>query len=106
MKIVVAGSADPPTPEDLPIFTNGMPALLCTTTNKGNQLSLYGKAVPTESRCGWLKDKFVVSWQVLPTILGKFMTDPNKAGKAAQAFMQMRKFDIEKIVPGLSQQAY
>lgn len=51
-----------------------------------------------ESRCGWLKDKFGVSWQVIPTILGKLMTDPNKAGKAAQAFMQMRKFDIEKIV--------
>lgn len=51
-----------------------------------------------ESRCGWLKDKFGVSWQVIPTILGKLMTDPDKAGKAAQAFMQMRKFDIEKIV--------
>jgi predicted 3-demethylubiquinone-9 3-methyltransferase (glyoxalase superfamily) len=51
-----------------------------------------------ESRCGWLKDKFGVSWQVIPTMLGKIMTDPNKAGKAAQAFMQMRKFDIEKIV--------
>jgi len=51
-----------------------------------------------ESRCGWLKDQFGVSWQVIPAILGKLMTDPNKAGKAAQAFMQMRKFDIEKIV--------
>ncbi|MET3881101.1 VOC family protein [Chitinophaga sp. OAE865] len=51
-----------------------------------------------ESRCGWLKDKFGVSWQVIPTILGKLMTDPNKASKAAQAFMQMRKFDIEQIV--------
>jgi predicted 3-demethylubiquinone-9 3-methyltransferase (glyoxalase superfamily) len=51
-----------------------------------------------ESRCGWLKDKFGVSWQVIPNILGEIMKDPNKAGKAAQAFMQMRKFDIEKIV--------
>jgi predicted 3-demethylubiquinone-9 3-methyltransferase (glyoxalase superfamily) len=51
-----------------------------------------------ESRCGWLKDRFGVSWQVIPTILNKIMTDPAKAGKAAQAFMQMRKFDIEKIV--------
>lgn len=51
-----------------------------------------------ESMCGWLKDKFGVSWQVIPTILSKLMTDPNKAGKAAKAFMQMRKFDIEKIV--------
>jgi predicted 3-demethylubiquinone-9 3-methyltransferase (glyoxalase superfamily) len=51
-----------------------------------------------ESMCGWLKDKFGVSWQVIPTILSKIMSDPDKAGKAAQAFMQMRKFDIEKIV--------
>ena len=42
-----------------------------------------------ESMCGWLKDKFGVSWQVIPTILSKIMSDPNKAGKAAQAFMQM-----------------
>jgi predicted 3-demethylubiquinone-9 3-methyltransferase (glyoxalase superfamily) len=51
-----------------------------------------------ESMCGWLKDKFGVSWQVIPTILTKLMSDPNKAGKAAQAFMQMRKFDIERLV--------
>lgn len=51
-----------------------------------------------ESMCGWLKDKFGVSWQVIPTILSKLMNDPQKAGKAAQAFMQMRKFDIEKLV--------
>lgn len=51
-----------------------------------------------ESMCGWLKDKFGVSWQVIPNILSKIMSDPAKAGKAAEAFMQMRKFDIEKIV--------
>lgn len=51
-----------------------------------------------ESMCGWLKDKFGVSWQVIPTILSKIMSDPAKAGKAAKAFMQMRKFDIEKLV--------
>jgi predicted 3-demethylubiquinone-9 3-methyltransferase (glyoxalase superfamily) len=51
-----------------------------------------------ESRCGWLKDKFGVSWQIIPTILGKLMSDPAKAGKAAQAFMAMRKLNIEQIV--------
>jgi predicted 3-demethylubiquinone-9 3-methyltransferase (glyoxalase superfamily) len=51
-----------------------------------------------ESMCGWLKDKFGVSWQVIPNILGKLMSDPEKAGKAAQAFMSMRKFNIEQIV--------
>lgn len=51
-----------------------------------------------ESMCGWLKDKFGVSWQIIPTILGKLMSDPKKAGKAAKAFMSMRKLDIEQIV--------
>ncbi|MFT3826573.1 MAG: VOC family protein [Chitinophagaceae bacterium] len=51
-----------------------------------------------ESRCGWLKDKFGVSWQIIPVILGKIMSDPAKAGKAAQAFMAMRKLNIEQIV--------
>jgi predicted 3-demethylubiquinone-9 3-methyltransferase (glyoxalase superfamily) len=51
-----------------------------------------------ESMCGWLKDKFGVSWQVIPVILGGIMKDPVKAGKAAEAFMMMRKLDIEQIV--------
>ena len=51
-----------------------------------------------ESMCGWLKDKFGVSWQIIPTILNKIMSDPAKAGKAAQAFMSMRKLNIEQIV--------
>ncbi len=52
----------------------------------------------SESMCGWLKDKFGVWWQIIPTMLGKIMSDPNKAGKAAQAFMSMRKLNIEQIV--------
>jgi len=48
--------------------------------------------------CGWLKDKFGVSWQVVPVVLEKILGDPAKAGKAAKAFMAMRKLDIEQIV--------
>jgi predicted 3-demethylubiquinone-9 3-methyltransferase (glyoxalase superfamily) len=51
-----------------------------------------------ESMCGWLKDKFGVSWQIIPTVLNQIMSDPSKAGKAAQAFMAMRKLNIEQIV--------
>lgn len=51
-----------------------------------------------ESMCGWLKDRFGVSWQIIPTMLGKIMSDPAKAGKAAKAFMSMRKLNIEQIV--------
>jgi predicted 3-demethylubiquinone-9 3-methyltransferase (glyoxalase superfamily) len=52
-----------------------------------------------ESVCGWLKDKFGVSWQVVPSILGELMTDPNpaKASAATQAMLQMRKIEIDKL---------
>lgn len=51
-----------------------------------------------ESMCGWLKDKFGVSWQIVPTILGKLMSDPEKSGRVVQAFMKMKKFDIATLV--------
>ncbi len=47
-----------------------------------------------EGRCGWCKDKFGVSWQVVPSVLGKLMSDPEKGKRVVQAFMQMKKFDI------------
>ncbi|MBI1779969.1 MAG: VOC family protein [Sphingobacteriales bacterium] len=50
-----------------------------------------------ESMCGWLKDKFGVSWQITPAILGKFMNDPVKAPKVMQAFMKMKKFNIAEL---------
>lgn len=52
-------------------------------------------------RCGWLKDKFGVSWQIVPSNLGKFMSNPETAPKATYAFLQMSKFviaDLEKAV--------
>jgi predicted 3-demethylubiquinone-9 3-methyltransferase (glyoxalase superfamily) len=51
-----------------------------------------------ESMCGWLKDRFGVSWQIVPVILDKIMSDPARANKAARAFMGMRKLVIEDIV--------
>ena len=48
-------------------------------------------------QCGWLEDKYGVSWQVVPSILGKLMTNPETAPKATYAFMQMSKFDIAKL---------
>jgi predicted 3-demethylubiquinone-9 3-methyltransferase (glyoxalase superfamily) len=52
-------------------------------------------------RCGWLKDKYGVSWQIVHSILGKYMTNPETAPKATYAFLQMSKFiiaDLEKPV--------
>lgn len=50
-----------------------------------------------ESQCGWLKDKFGVSWQIVPEILSKLMADPDRSERVVQAFMKMKKFDIEKL---------
>jgi predicted 3-demethylubiquinone-9 3-methyltransferase (glyoxalase superfamily) len=50
-----------------------------------------------ESRCGWLKDKFGFSWQIIPENMGALMTDPEKGQKAMAAMMQMNKLDIAKL---------
>jgi len=50
------------------------------------------------NQCGWLDDKYGVSWQIVPEILGKLMADPEKSQRVIQAFLQMTKFDIEKLI--------
>lgn len=52
-----------------------------------------------ESACGWLKDKYGLSWQVTPTILLEMVSDKDrkKAQRAFDAMLQMRKFDIKKL---------
>ncbi len=52
----------------------------------------------SESQCGWLKDKFGVSWQIVPTILSKLMSDPERASRVVPAFMKMKKFDIQQLL--------
>jgi predicted 3-demethylubiquinone-9 3-methyltransferase (glyoxalase superfamily) len=52
-----------------------------------------------EGHCGWLKDKYGLSWQIIPTALLQMMMDPdpNKPERVMQAFLQMKKFDIETL---------
>ena len=52
-----------------------------------------------ESRCGWLKDKFGLSWQIIPTTLGALLSDPDpeKAGRVMQAMLKMNKIDIQGL---------
>jgi len=50
------------------------------------------------NQCGWLDDKYGVSWQIVPAVLGKLMSDPEKAPGVIQAFMKMSKFDIETLL--------
>ncbi len=51
-----------------------------------------------ESMCGWLKDKFGVSWQVFPAILNDLMADPDKAPKVMAKFGNIRKFEIDDLL--------
>lgn len=52
-----------------------------------------------EGPCGWLKDKYGLSWQVNPTILGQMLSDPDraKAGRAMKAMLEMKKIDIATL---------
>jgi predicted 3-demethylubiquinone-9 3-methyltransferase (glyoxalase superfamily) len=51
-----------------------------------------------ESMCGWLRDKYGVSWQIIPAILPQLMSDPARSERVIAAFLQMRKFDIAKLL--------
>lgn len=71
----------------------------CTTQEEvdhyWNKLTEGGE----ESRCGWLKDKFGMSWQIVPTVLMELLQDKNaeKSARVMQAMMQMDKIDIKKL---------
>lgn len=56
-------------------------------------------AVPEAEQCGWLKDKYGLSWQIVPTVMDKMMSSGNKEkiGKVTQAFLKMKKFDIKTL---------
>jgi len=52
-----------------------------------------------EIQCGWLRDKFGLSWQIVPTVLPKLLQsgDPKKSNRVMQALMQMKKLDIARL---------
>jgi predicted 3-demethylubiquinone-9 3-methyltransferase (glyoxalase superfamily) len=50
-----------------------------------------------ESVCGWLKDKFGMSWQIVPSNMQKLMSDPAKAGRVMEAIQNMKKINLEVL---------
>jgi predicted 3-demethylubiquinone-9 3-methyltransferase (glyoxalase superfamily) len=50
-----------------------------------------------EGPCGWLKDKFGLSWQVIPTALPQLLTDENSAQRVMKSMLQMRKIDLAAL---------
>lgn len=83
--------------EAISLFVN------CETQAEVDELWEKLSAGGEKSRCGWLKDKYGLSWQIIPTVLGKLMQDKDreKAGRVMQAMLQMDKIDIASL-----QQAY
>ena len=54
-----------------------------------------------EGQCGWLKDKFGMSWQIVPSVLPTLLKDPSKAQQVMTAYMKMKKFDIGYVKESL-----
>jgi len=90
------------------LFLNGGPiyklteafslSILCETQEEINYYWSKLSAGGSEGQCGWLKDKFGLSWQVVPTILTQLLSDPSKTERVTQAFLKMKKFDIAKLL--------
>ena len=79
--------------ESISFFVN------CETQAEVDELWEKLSAGGEEGQCGWLKDKFGVSWQIVPTILGQLLgdKDPEKAQRVTHAMLQMKKLDIEVL---------
>jgi len=80
-------------------FNEGVSIMVeCDTQN---EIDMYWAKLTeggAESQCGWLKDKFGVSWQIVPKVLGSLMQDPAKAQRVMAEVMKMKKLDLQKMV--------
>ncbi|HEY8700190.1 MAG TPA: VOC family protein [Arthrobacter sp.] len=91
------------------VALNGGPAFTFTEAisfvidcSSQDEVDRYWGALTTggsESQCGWLKDKFGVSWQVVPSVLGSLLGGPDPAGaqRAMEAMLGMRKLEIREL---------
>ena len=79
--------------EAISLFVN------CETQEEVDELWEKLSAGGEKSRCGWLKDKYGLSWQIIPTILGKLLNDPDpaRAQRVMGAMLQMCKLDIKTL---------
>lgn len=84
----------------IPNFDLGSSAIsFVVTCETQEEIDKYWEAlsaVPEVEQCGWCKDKFGVTWQIVPRILGELLTGP-KAEAVTACFLQMKKFDIAKL---------
>ena len=81
-------------------FTEAISLLVnCETQKEVDELWSKLTAGGQPSRCGWLKDKFGLSWQIVPTVLGRMLADkdPAKSRRVMEAMLQMDKIDIDRL---------
>ncbi|MBI5959596.1 MAG: VOC family protein [Chloroflexi bacterium] len=79
----------------------------CETQEEVDTLWEKLSAVPESEQCGWLKDKYRISWQIIPKQLGALMNDPDpeKSGRVMKAILKMKKIDIAKLEEAYRQSA-
>ena len=81
-------------------FTEAI-SLFVNCEHAGGDRPTVGQALRgrPEARCGWLKDKYGVSWQIIPPVLGEMLQDkdPAKSKRVMQAMLQMDKIDIAAL---------
>jgi len=78
----------------------------CETQEEVDELWEKLSAGGPKSRCGWLKDKYGLSWQIIPSALGKMLgdKDPEKSQRVMKAMLQMDKIDIKGLEQAYKQQ--
>lgn len=86
-----------------PMFTHSPAASLVLTVQSQQELDRYWQslsAVPEAERCGWLKDRWGIHWQVVPQQLMALMQQPDSPGKrrVGEALMQMRKIELPTLL--------
>jgi predicted 3-demethylubiquinone-9 3-methyltransferase (glyoxalase superfamily) len=69
----------------------------CETQREIDDLWTKLTAGGEENQCGWLTDKFGVSWQIVPSILNKLMQDPGRSKRTMETMLTMRKLDIKRL---------
>jgi predicted 3-demethylubiquinone-9 3-methyltransferase (glyoxalase superfamily) len=86
--------------EAISLFVN------CETQQEVDELWDKLSTGGSKSQCGWLKDKYGLSWQIIPNVLGEMLSDPNpeKSGRVMQAMLQMRKIEISGLQEAYQQQ--
>ena len=84
-----------------PVFTFNESISFVVECDTQEEIDTYWKKLTDggeESMCGWLKDKYGVSWQIVPAILGQMMSDPGKSLRVMEAFLNMKKLDINTLL--------